>query len=465
MLFTKRDPRAGYLDNWLWLPKAFTSELQIRSALTYVNERKNVAVHAWQDEPDHFKVPRNYFTAGTLHQLPYPVYDARFVEFPHVDIRSRVELDSRNPSRTYQREGSAALLEAHDGILCLRCGAGKTAVGLHTVAQSQQPVLIVVTDKGLAEQWTREIVKFTNVTEDDIGRVGGDGSRFDWEHPITVALVQTLAQRVAEGKLPTEMTRHFGEIILDEAHLMGAPHFNTAIPPFHGRRRGLSATPEREDGFDSLLRYTLGPVVYTYLKPDLIPTVCFKRLLTHLNLSDPKVVRETHDVTRNLHLGMLYGYLATREDRTALICEDINGALNAGRQLLVLTHSRAMVEQLALRFPNAGVVHADIKSKERDRRIRECNPIISIIQLGKHALDKESLDTLFLCEPLTKAGTVQQIMGRILRDFDGKKPPMFIIFEDVHIQPMHYMCNKIRRILSRWPEHKGGAIPYKVIKP
>ena len=80
-------------------------------------------------------------------------------------------------------------------------------------------------------------------------------------------------------------------MIPDECHVVGAPWINRAIPPFQGRRWGLSATPNRVDQFNSLLRYTMGEVVYTYLEPELIPKVYFKRMNTKLDLSDPDVGR------------------------------------------------------------------------------------------------------------------------------------------------------------------------------
>lgn len=464
MKIIRREPRVGYLDSWLWLPKSHTSELQIGSALSYFSARNKESIMAWEDSQHHYKVPRNYICEATLGHLPYPVYDTRFTDFPKVDLQSRVVLDSREPTQTYQRDGSAALLAVQDGILCLRCGAGKTVVALHTASLIKQPVLIVVTDKGLARQWMEEIDQFLGIPESEIGRVGGDKGKFDWEHPITVALVQTLASRVAAGTLPIAMTRHFGVVILDEVHLMGAPYFNTAIPPFHGRRWGLSATPSRDDGFDSLLKYTMGNVVYSYLTPDLKPVVFFRRLATRPDFAKTATFKATHDKTQNLHFGKLYSYFGTDNKRTDEIAKEIRDAISEGRQVLVLSHSRTMVDALEARFPDSGVCHSDVREGERIRRIRECNPVIAIMQLGKQALNKPKLDTLFICEPFTKSGALQQTMGRVLRSFSGKKRPIVVFFEDVNIRPMTLMCNKLRKALIRWPEHKGGAIEIRVLK-
>lgn len=460
MQFLTRRPGTAYLDNWLWLPKSYFSVSHIAATLTYESHRGD-AIEAWEETPHHFKVPRNFLEPGALAGLPFPVVDARFTDFPSVDLHSRVTLDSQDPTKSFQRDGSAALLAAHDGILSLRCGAGKTVVALHTAAQLRVPILVVVGDKGLARQWMDEITEFLGVPANEIGRIGGDGSPFDWKHDITVALVQTLAKRAIAGTLPAELTQHFGVILLDEAHIMGAPYFNTAIPPFHGRRWGLSATPTRDDGFDSLLQRTVGHVVYSYLVPDMMPMVYFRRLPTKV---PPESTKFTRDKRGEFHFGKTYGWLAREvPERTALIAAEIRLSIAAGRSVLVLTHSRDMCLALEAQFPEAGVCHGDVGEAERLRRIRQCNPVIAIMQLGKQALNKPNLDTLFVCDPFTKSGVLQQTFGRILRIFSGKKAPAVIFFEDVHIQPMTKSCDSIRKQLARWPTSKGGRIPFKRI--
>jgi superfamily II DNA or RNA helicase len=465
MKLVVRDPRAGYLDTWLWLPKAHASRKQVQAAFSYFDPKTNKSVEAWAEEAYHYRVPRNYLLEDTLRTLPFPVYDTRPPSFPAVQLTSKVVLDSREPDKTFQAESCAALLNARDGILCLKCGGGKTCVALHSAAQLGVPVLVVVSDKGLAQQWIDEIELCLGIPSAEVGRIGGDRSSFDWEHPITVGLVQSIAGRISDGRFPVELTHHFGVTIFDECHLMGAPHFNTAAPPFRGRRWGLSATPSREDGFDTLLRYTLGPVVYSYLQPDLKPTVFFRQLPTRLDLSDRNTLASTHDKSGAFHFGMTYGHFARSvPERTEIIAKEIKSAVGLGRQVLVLTHSLDMVEALAPHFPSAGIVHGKILGTERFRRIRECNPVIAIMQLGKQALNKPSLDTLFVCDPFTKRGIIQQTMGRVLRTFSGKKTPVVVFFEDVYIKPLSRMCGNIRLRLNRWPEHKGGAIPYKIVK-
>lgn len=461
MKFILRDPEAAYLDTHLWLPKKYWSDAQLKSALQYFLPRTGDLLMAYEEGAEHYRVPRNFLSWGTFGKLPYPVYDARFTDFPRVEFNSRVKLDSREPGKTYQRDSVAALLKTYDGILTLRCGAGKTVVALHAAALRGHPILVIVSDKGLARQWMEEIETHLGIPPEEVGRIGGDGAPFRWrDTKITIAIVNTLALRVQDGTLPLDMTKYFGTIIPDEAHLMAAPFFNMAVPPFHGARWALTATPNREDGFDSLLSYTFGNVIYQYLMPDLKPIVYFRKLPTVLNMTDPAVVEAVTDSTGALHFGRLYDYFAGVDKRVEKIARDVQVSLNDGRQILVLTHSRKMCDALAAHLPSAGVCHGGVGEAERLRRIREMNPVIAIMRLGKQALNKPSLDTLYVCEPYKKDAMLQQTMGRVLRNYAGKQQPAVIFYEDAEIPPMFKLCQRIRRSLSTWPAHKGGRIKF-----
>jgi superfamily II DNA or RNA helicase len=432
--------------------------------LTFGNPRTGTTLHAYQQTAHHWLTPRNFLSPEHIEARGIELVDARNVEFPAANLVSRVTLDAKEPSKTHQRESVKALLgTTMDAILCLRCGAGKSPTSLHAAAQLKVPILVIVDDVGLARQWIREIQWVFGITPNDIGKCYD--SKFDWKYDITIATVQTLANRVRAGELPYEMTDHFGVVIMDEAHVMGAPYFSTAIPPFAGRRWALTATPRRGDDFDPLLRHLVGDIVFTYLEPDLRPEVIFRRLNTRIDFADHNVQSMTHDASGELHLAMLYAYFSTLEDRTSKIVKDVQQAVDAGRSCLVLTHSRNMCELLESRFEHGGSTHGGVKGDRHFQIVKESNPLIAIMKRGKQALDKEEVDTVFVLEPFVKQEVLQQVMGRALRTYANKRAPKIIIYEDVLIHRIEKMCNKLRATLSRWPDNQGGKINYTTQKP
>lgn len=477
MRLVTRDPDSGYFDGWLWMPKKYCSQQQIASALTYLHPKGDVC--AWKETADHVLVPRNFLLQNTLTKLPYPVYDARWKAFPTTTIPLRpIELDKFSNGASYQKEAVEALLGAHDGILCLRTGAGKTLVGIVASAQLHTPVLVVVKDEGLCAQWESAILKHTYLTDKDIGHI--DGSHpLVFRKPITIASVQTLARRVKEGNLDPAIPQYFGVVLIDEAHTMGAPYFNTAIPPFTGRRWGLTATPDRDDAFSSLLQYSLGEVVYTYLMPDRMPEVTFVQLPTKLDLTKRDVLNATHVWKKQIdpetgaeigfapefHYGKTFGYLATLEERTRTIVRHVKAAVAAGRTVMVISQSKRMCLELAEQLPGSGLVVGSVKGKVRHERINHCNPVVIIDRLGIEAVDKPSLDTLFIVDPFKDSRRIQQAFGRILRSGSGSdRKRLVVMFEDTFVRPLAIQCGKARRLLQNWPEAKGGAIPYKITR-
>lgn len=464
MKFAERDPDAGYFDSWLWLPKRHVSKVQIQSALFYGGRRpEDPMIQAWDDAPEHFRVPRNFVPYSAFGSFSFPVYDTRFKDFPKIDVTSNLILDFQNPALDFQRRGVDALTSELDGILCLRCGAGKTPTALHAATVTGHPILVIINEGSLIQQWTEDIEWVLNLPKGaKVGQIGA--GKFDWEHEITIAMVNTLANRIREGRLPSEMLRHFDPIIVDECHMLGAPYFNSAIPPFPGRRWGISATPTRNDQFDSLIQYTIGRVKYSYLMPELKPNVYFLRLETRPPQTK-KAIEAVTDVKGDFHHLKCYGYLAEDRFRTEAIVAEIRVAIAHGRQVLVLTHSRKMCEALEPYFPQGGVVHGDIKPKNRFDIIKNANPLIAIMQVGKQALNKPGLDTLFVCDPYTNPNVLQQTMGRLLRIFAGKKSPSVIFAEDYRIDELRACCGSIKKTLGRWPISKGGAIGWRVIQP
>jgi len=170
--------------------------------------------------------------------------------------------------RDYQREAAEAFADARigaggSGVVVLPCGAGKTWVGMATMARLRCETLILTPNAVSVSQWVRELVQHTTLTESDIGAYTGETKNV---RPVTVATYQVLTYRKRkEGDYPHWKLfgeRNWGLIIYDEVHLLPAPVFRLTAELQATRRLGLTATLVREDGRAGDVFALIGPKKY-----------------------------------------------------------------------------------------------------------------------------------------------------------------------------------------------------------
>ena len=437
-------PEKGYRNDWLWLPIKHIKNLQgIQNSLTYHTET-GPPIKAWSITGDHLVVPREYIPFQRWQDLPFAVEDVIKTDFP---ILNGVEMRS-GLRDAVQQESCTALLEGGSGLLSLACGKGKTVISLRAWSKVRTPGLVVVHTLDLEGQWRERIVEHTNLTSDDIGTYRG--SNTDWEKPITIASIQTLAARASNDELPEEFRDHFGVVLYDEVHHLGAPYFNETAAIGKGIRWGLSATPSRRDGLDMLYQYHLGPIHYQNHEQDIIPETWFIRTGVSVHSSEYGKVR---DRSGELHIPKMFSWLSEQVDRNDLICSWINDLLNEGRKPLVLSPRVEHLEYLYSRYADAqglkvGMIHGDVKGDVRRDVLNHCDLIFATQQLAKEGLDRKDLDSIVLTMPFTDESTLRQVLGRIQRPATNKKDPVVLVFEDEKLKPMHEMCKKMRHQLT-----------------
>ncbi len=183
--------------------------------------------------------------------------------------------------RAYQYGASAAFYaggapSGGSGVVVLPCGAGKTIVGLITMADIQRATLILSPNTIAVRQWIQEIIDKTDVPPEMIGEYTGDRKEIC---PITVSTYQILTYRRPTSKEQAdgvgqeaveEDFPHFslftsydwGLIIYDEVHLLPAPVFRITAEIQARRRLGLTATLVREDGREADVFSLIGPKKY-----------------------------------------------------------------------------------------------------------------------------------------------------------------------------------------------------------
>lgn len=341
MKFVPRDPNTGYLDANLWIPKNRVNIEGVKNALSFsIQEHgEEGTLFLYKEAPNHIITPREFWAEQPL---DFEIVDCRPQHYEEVHIKSRIQLDMKDSSKTVQRESVQKLLDARGGVLQLACGIGKTVIAIETMSRLHVPCIIAVDTTILFEQWKAEILKHLCINEDQIGLYQGKNN--DWQKPIVLATYQTLSQRA--DKLPEEFRRYFGAFFGDEGHHGNAPLFSRCANLFYGRRYFLTATPFREDGMHVICALHIGPVLHKDLTQELKPNIVFKWTGFELNLNNPDVVADTHDSTGELHLGKLSSHFGQWMERLHYIVDMAKTLQAQGRKILVLSNSVAELVNL-----------------------------------------------------------------------------------------------------------------------
>jgi hypothetical protein len=440
--FVQKDGNKAYVSNHLYLPKAMVRSGPIKSALEFdvTVDGKQSSLQLWEESSKHLICPREF-----LNSNDYPNYNFPFVdltpEFPTVEFE-----DCVIPRDEEQERATRSLYKNDNGLFVLACGKGKTKLAQKKIAQKKTPTLVIVPDGGIMSQWVESIdgaegkppgLKFD-------GRMGMiQGPTFDWQRPLTLALVTTLALRIKEGRVPEEMYRHFGLILYDEVHRIGAPFFSTTAWPFFGDRIGLTATWQREDGLDPVYRYHIGEPFYSDLVQELIPTITFEQTPATFDYADCQVGNVINISLLRSKLGMDWSATAYRYWR-------IKQALDAGRKILCLSHSKAQLKILHAVFPDSGLILGATPKDERMSILRSHQLTFAISKLGSEGVDDDALESLFWLTPFKSKISLQQSMGRVQRARVGKKHPEVVFFQDSFIHPLRGLCTKLKTTLKEW---------------
>jgi DNA excision repair protein ERCC-3 len=203
--------------------------------------------------------------------IGYPVEDlAGYIKGAHLPItlRETTREHEHFGLRKYQREAvdifhAGGSTRGGSGVIVLPCGAGKTVVGLGTLAELQTSTLILTTSTVAVRQWISEILDKTTLTAEEVGEYTGDVKEL---RPVTVSTYQLITYRSRRSEEFPHFglfdQRDWGLIIYDEVHLLPAPVFRITAEIQARRRLGLTATLVREDGRETDVFSLIGPKKY-----------------------------------------------------------------------------------------------------------------------------------------------------------------------------------------------------------
>ncbi len=355
--------------------------------------------------------------------------------------------------REEQIEAFDALMKNEIGILQAATSFGKTVIAAKIIAERKEKTLILVQSKPLLDQWKEGLESFLTIHNTPLKREGkrinknGIGiyssSSDSLSSYVDIAMLQTLSKRMPE------FIRSYGLVIVDECHHLAA---DTFIKVMHAVRPrylyGLSATVTRKDRMEKLVYAQCGPVIYKYGADKLQ----YKR-----GIAQYLVPRFTKSISSRSYSSKFNNTLSQKDiasdtERNKLITDDIVKLYSKERRILVLTrlvdHIEEIKKELGAKDIPSISVHGSmstIEKKETLGRIKDDNNKAVIISTGSflgEGMDIPYLDTLIVAAPISWKGIVSQYVGRISREYEGKKNVLIYDYVDVFIPAFVAMYNK-----------------------
>ena len=246
-----------------------------------------------------------------------------------------------------------------------------------------------------------------------IGIIGG--GVLDWEdHAITIANVQTLVKHC------DRLSKEFGTIILDEAHHCPANTFTKIIDSFHSRYRiALSGTMHRKDGKHIIFSDYFGQhIVKPPQSNTLSPTI--RLVNTGIQLKP--------DVTWVEKIN----HLCELENYQKFVAGIAKIEINEGHQVLIIADRVEFLRKVSEYVGETCVLvtgETDFEQRQKVKQQllnREKMSIAGSRQIFSEGISINSLSCVILAVPTTNESLLEQIIGRIQREYPDKLDPLVI---------------------------------------
>ena len=440
-----------FLSDYAWIDKSelptggdeqLRKRLTIQPRKTYKNQDEPKPILLYAEKDGKIGLPRSYFMERR--KLQHDIVRG---------MSSGRELNLNfNGTLLEDQQRAIEVVERHrldggvGGIVKATTGWGKTVAALNFWTRCQCSALVIVNRTFLMDQWRKriegtfapdgELIRPGFVPDAKVGIVKGNKCQYGKDFDISLATIQTLAER--RDKFPDDFWDAFGLIIIDETHRISAPTWCGVAPRFRAAYRlGVSATPRRKDGTEAAFIYHIGEVLYTSKVKRVTPSLRY--VTTGFTFNDFR------NFPSNMGDEILKRFLVKSPWRNRIIVDELCKAVQAGRKILVLSERRKHLQILHDQFVErevSGVVSSfylgGMKREELDEA-EKADILFATYQMVSEGFDVETLDTVFLTMPMSD---VEQAVGRIMRVCSDKKQPVVVDFIDDLVPKFNAMWNR-----------------------
>jgi len=339
----------------------------------------------------------------------------------------------------FQKVSVEELIKNRWGIIEVGTGGGKTVIAAEAIRQLGLKTLFIIDNKDLLMQTKREYEEMLGVKCGIVGM----GHR-DWDKPIVLATIQTLAKHCASFASKLEQ---FPLVIYDETHIIASKSFETVSKYLCNTkyRFGFSATAKRDDGNDNIIYAHTGTVVYRRRAQDLI---------TDGVLVDPQAVFYKYGSTIQVSDNWQNEYadgIVDSDLRNQTVKNIAEHYIKKGKQVMILTKMIRHGEWFNKNIEGSELIYGKTDDELRvdilDKfKAGEFNILIGNLKIFNKGINIKNLDVLI--NAAGNAGDVLtvQTIGRVLRKNPGKTEAHYIDFMDAGEYLMKHSLSRIQAL-------------------
>lgn len=418
-------------------------------AMDMPNYDESRFIYLGSDEGKYIVLPRG------LREEILKKFDNAGISYKIEDKRTqgrKLNISFKGELRESQILAVETMLKNETGILHAATAFGKTVVCCDMIARRGISTLILVDRTDLMNQWIKRLDEFLDIDEElpeyqtKTGRtrkrkslIGNlQGAHDTLTGIVDVAMIRSLKKKDDfHPKL-----KEYAQVYFDECHHAASDSAIEVLQEINAKYvYGVTATPKRGDGKEKINEFLLGPIRYRFTAKDRAE----EQNIDHLVY--PRFTRtvKPHHLSKTPYGNDAYELIRNNDVRDEQIIRDVADCVQAGRTPVVLTkyvdHAKKLSERLKTCADRLILLTGANGTKARRAQVEELNKVDdsdSLILVGTGSLlgegfDFPRLDTLFMATPVSGENVVEQYVGRLNRDYDGKENVIVYDYVDSHI--------------------------------
>lgn len=377
-----------------------------------------------------------------------------------------IRVSFKGDLRTQQELAAEKLLTYSDGVLSAATAFGKTVVCSYLIAERKVNTLILLQSKDLLNQWVEELNKFLDIKEElpefetKTGRkkkrdsVIGilHGSKNTLTGIIDVAMVGSM---YSKGKF-NELINSYGMVIMDECHHAASNTSMEVLQKINSKYvYGVSATPKRGDSLDKIIYMLLGPLRHRFTALERAQ----EQGIGHYFV--PRYTRVVDTADSKEDINKAYSLISASKVRNEMIVNDVIACIAMKQTPVILTrfkeHAKLLYDTLKEEADHVFLLYGDNTDNENaDIRVRlkkvPKNESLILVATGQkigEGFDFPRLDVLMLAAPVSFEGRLEQYVGRLNRDYEGKEAVYVYDYIDAHMRFFNKMYDKRLKTYKR----------------